>query len=130
MKKLTLAIALAALIGAGTMTAAQATPVGLSAHLNDAAMSLNMVDKAQFIFGGRRYCWYGNGWRGPGWYWCGYAFRQGLGWGGGMGWHGWRGGGAHVGGGRPAGVGHARTGVGAPRGGGAARGAGHGQEHH
>ena len=59
------------------------------------------VEKAQFLFGGRNYCWYDGGWQGPGWYWCGYAWRSGLGWGGGYGWHGWRGGrpgGAHVGG--------------------------------
>src|SRR5271154_2357438 len=51
------------------------------------------VEKAQFVFGGRQYCWYDNGWRGPGFYWCGYAYRTGFGWGGGAGWHGWRGGG-------------------------------------
>lgn len=59
------------------------------------------VEKAQFLFGGRNYCWYDGGWQGPGWYWCGYAWRSGLGWGGGYGWHGWSGGrpgGAHVGG--------------------------------
>lgn len=25
----------------------------------------------------------------PAWYWCGYARRRGLGWGGSYGWHGW-----------------------------------------
>ena len=49
------------------------------------------VEQVQFIFGGRNYCWYDDGWRGPGFYWCGYAWRRGLGWGGGMGWHGWGG---------------------------------------
>jgi hypothetical protein len=52
-----------------------------------------------YLWGGRRYCWYGNAWNGPGWYRCGYAFRSGYGWGGGYGWnnwvwrggHGWRG---------------------------------------
>jgi hypothetical protein len=29
-------------------------------------------------------------WQGPGWYWCGYAYRTGLGWGGGYEWNGWR----------------------------------------
>jgi hypothetical protein len=47
------------------------------------------VEQTQFIYGGRNYCWYDDGWRGPGYYWCGYAFRRGLGWGGGVGWHGW-----------------------------------------
>jgi hypothetical protein len=41
------------------------------------------------LVGGRNYCWYSAGWQGPGWYWCGYASRRGLGWGGGEGWHGW-----------------------------------------
>ncbi len=45
---------------------------------------------AQYVWGGRQYCWYVNGWHGPGWYWCGYAFRRGYGWGGGEGWRGWR----------------------------------------
>jgi len=45
--------------------------------------------KAQFLFGGRNYCWYPGGWHGPGYYWCGYANRRGLGWGGPQGWHGW-----------------------------------------
>src|ERR1700683_3884526 len=72
------------------------------------------VEKAQFFFGGRNYCWYDNGWQGPGLYWCGYAFLTGSGWGGGAGWHGWRRGG---GGGRPGG-GHG--------GGGGRPGGGHG----
>ena len=57
------------------------------------------TQQIQFFFGGRNYCWYDDGWHGPGFYWCGYAFRRGLGWGGGVGWHGWhhRGGG-HIGG--------------------------------
>lgn len=55
---------------------------------------------AQFIFGGRNYCWYDNGWRGAGYYWCGYASRNGLGWGGGSGWNGWQGHGGSGGGAR------------------------------
>jgi hypothetical protein len=50
------------------------------------------IDQVQFIRAGRNCCWYDDGWHGPGWYWCEYAFRTGLGWGGGYGWHGWRGG--------------------------------------
>jgi hypothetical protein len=74
------------------------------------------VEQAQFIFGGRNYCWYDDGWRGPGFYWCGYAWRRGLGWGGGVGWHGWHGGRGHGhvgGGGRPGG----HPGMGHPGGG-------------
>jgi hypothetical protein len=87
----------------------------------------NEIEQAQFFFGGRNYCWYDNAWNGPGYYWCGYAFRRGFGWGGGTGWHGWHGGGrggrgvVHGGrGGRPGG-GH--PGGGHPGGG---HGGGHG----
>lgn len=48
-----------------------------------------------FFFGGHNYCWYPDGWHGPGWYWCGYGAREGMGWGGGEGWHGWHHGGHH-----------------------------------
>ncbi len=39
------------------------------------------IEPVQFVFGGRRYCWYDSGWQGPGFYWCGYSWRRGLGWG-------------------------------------------------
>jgi hypothetical protein len=57
------------------------------------------LQPAQFFFGGQTYCWYQGGWQGPGYYLCGYAWREGLGWGGGAGWNGWhRGhGGSHYG---------------------------------
>lgn len=66
--------------------------VGMSAGEAGNIALPTQVENAQFIFGGQNYCWYADGWRGPGWYWCGYAFRRGYGWGGGYGWHGWRGG--------------------------------------
>jgi hypothetical protein len=112
MKKFGLALAVATVLSASAtlVGTVQAAPAGPSGQLGAAADGLNMMEKAQFIFGGRRYCWYDNGWQGPGWYWCGYAFRQGFGWGGGIGWHGWRGGGRRGGGfrggGRPHGGGH------------------------
>jgi hypothetical protein len=72
-------------------------------HASDAPA----LQPAQFLFGGQNYCWYGSGWKGPGYYYCGYAWRRGLGWGGGSGWNGWHGGGRggnaggyHGGGGR------------------------------
>ena len=34
---------------------------------------------AQFVYSGHQYCWYGNGWKGAGFYWCGYAWRHGFG---------------------------------------------------
>lgn len=48
------------------------------------------IEQVQFRFGGYDYCWYDDGWRGPGWYWCGYAYRTGYGWGGPLGWNNWR----------------------------------------
>jgi hypothetical protein len=48
------------------------------------------VTPVQFRFEGHRHCWYARGWNGPGWYWCGYHHRRGMGWGGGEGWNGWR----------------------------------------
>jgi hypothetical protein len=50
------------------------------------------IEVAAYVYGGYSYCWYDEGWRGPGWYRCGYALRHGLGWGGAVGWNGWRGG--------------------------------------
>ena len=73
------------------------------------------IEQAQFFFGGRNYCWYDDGWQGPGYYWCGYAWRRGLGWGGGAGWHGWHGGRGRVVVGRP-GHGGGRPGGGHPGG--------------
>lgn len=89
MRKLGLAIVLAGAVGAGLALSgsAQAAPIGNS--LGDAGQTLNVVEKTQFVYGGYRHCWYGNGWHGAGWYRCGYAFRRGLGWGGPVGWNGW-----------------------------------------
>jgi hypothetical protein len=47
------------------------------------------VERAQFFFLGHNFCWYDDGWQGPGWYWCNYAWNSGYGWGGGDGWRGW-----------------------------------------
>ncbi|MEJ0049983.1 MAG: hypothetical protein WDN02_01995 [Methylovirgula sp.] len=55
------------------------------------------IELAQFLFGGHNYCWYDSAWSGPGWYWCGYGQRRGLGFGGGAGFHGWSRGGGHGG---------------------------------
>jgi hypothetical protein len=103
---ITLGAALAALTLSAGATSAQTTPQLIA---NDAGATPQlifgrdiagnaMLQDAQFLWGGRNYCWYDGGWRGPGWYWCGYAYRRGLGWGGPVGWHGWAGGG-HGGGG-------------------------------
>jgi hypothetical protein len=50
------------------------------------------LKKAQYVYGGQNYCEDYAGWNGPGWCWCGYASRVGLGWGGVYAWNGWRGG--------------------------------------
>lgn len=71
-KRLALALATALVVGAPMAAAAQPFPPG------------------GYVWGGRNYCWYPVGWRGPGWYWCGYARRRGVGWGGPAGWRGWR----------------------------------------
>jgi hypothetical protein len=81
---LTLAVALSA---SAFAIKAEAMPLGHA--IGDAADALNVVEQSQFIYGGRNYCWYPNGWRGPGFYWCGYHLRRGLGWGGPVGWRGW-----------------------------------------
>ncbi|HEY2483261.1 MAG TPA: hypothetical protein VGI30_13855 [Caulobacteraceae bacterium] len=56
-----------------------------------------VLENTAWVWGGRNYCWYPGGWRGPGYYWCGYAWRRGFGWGGPVGWNGWGGGGWHRG---------------------------------
>jgi hypothetical protein len=91
MKKLGLALVVTIAMGASTtaMNSAQAAPGSMSGQLGAAGNSLRLVEKTQFFFGGHEYCWYDDGWHGPGFYWCGYAFRQGFGWGGPVGWHNW-----------------------------------------
>jgi len=68
----------------------QAALIDQPMGLRGAAGDLNAVETVQFIWRGRRYCWYDDGWHGPGWYWCGYHWRRGFGWGGPIGWRGWR----------------------------------------
>lgn len=86
-------IAMTAAVALGAASAAEAAIGDGVLGAREPLTSATQVEKAQFFFGGQNYCWYDAGWRGPGWYWCGYANRSGLGWGGGMGWHGWRRGG-------------------------------------
>jgi hypothetical protein len=90
MKKIGLSLIAAMALGSATIVlgAAQAAPAALSAP-QSALADANLLQKAQFIFGGRHFCFYLDGWNGPGWYWCGYSHRHGYGWGGREGWHGW-----------------------------------------
>jgi hypothetical protein len=89
MKHVIATTALAAALGIFGAAAAQAGVGDGIASANIGGAPISQVENAQFIFGGQNYCWYDQGWQGPGWYWCGYAFRSGLGWGGGEGFHGW-----------------------------------------
>ena len=66
-----------------------AAPVIIPENIAAVNERFSLVDKAQFIYEGRPYCWYRYGWAGPGWYWCGYGTRFGFGWGGAYGWNGW-----------------------------------------
>lgn len=84
------AIALAAAVAMGAATTAEAAIGDGVLGARTPLAKIAQVEKAQYFFGGRRFCFYPNGWNGPGWYWCGYAFRHGFGWGGGVGWHHWR----------------------------------------
>ena len=83
----------AALAGSAMVPVAQAAPFAGQSAVEQSADGLAAIEKTQYAWGGRNYCWYPDGWRGPGWYWCGYSWRRGFGWGGGVGWHGWHGGG-------------------------------------
>jgi hypothetical protein len=81
---------MAALAGAWSLATvrSEAAPIASSA-VRAAIADLATVESAQFFHLGRPYCWYPYGWAGPGWYWCGYGTRAGLGWGGGHGWNNW-----------------------------------------
>jgi hypothetical protein len=83
-----IAAAIAA-VAAATGGPAQASLIGKPKGLSQNIDVSPPIEEAQFIRGGRRYCWYWDGWHGPGWYWCGYHWRRGFGWGGPSGWHGW-----------------------------------------
>jgi hypothetical protein len=74
------------MIGGRSQAALMDAPIGLRAAADEQAA----IETVAFYWQGRRYCWYESGWRGPGWYWCGYRLRRGFGWGGPVGWHGWR----------------------------------------
>jgi len=66
-----------------------ARPVRPRATESAASGSADFAEDEYYWFEGHRYCWYDIGWRGPGWYWCGYGLNNGIGWGGPIGWHFW-----------------------------------------
>jgi hypothetical protein len=94
MKALLLGVAATvSLFGAAlSASAADAQPAQLTSGVYVAG-DAPTLQPTQFFFGGENYCWYGGGWQGPGYYYCGYEWRRGLGWGGRDGWNGWHGGG-------------------------------------
>ena len=85
MRRYLLGSAVAALLAC---VSAQAAPAYLTSGIYTGEVTLEQVQF--YVWGGRHYCWYYEGWHGPGWYWCGYHHRRGLGWGGPEGWQGWR----------------------------------------
>lgn len=68
----------------------EATAFPAADGLRAAIASVPLAEQIQFRWNGREHCWYDRGWHGPGWYWCGYENRRGLGWGGPRGWRNWR----------------------------------------
>lgn len=100
MRHLFLGLAAATSLLSATLVspAAQAEPTPQLIFGVDRAVDAPTLDRVQFFYGGRNFCWYDSAWRGPGFYWCGYAWHRGFGWGGGQGWRGWRGGGGYYGG--------------------------------
>ena len=87
---LTAAMVLAAWsAGIAASSRADAMTIGSPAGLGVAADRVDVTETVQYVYGGRRHCWYADGWQGPGWYWCGYRTRRGYGWGGPVGWQGW-----------------------------------------
>ncbi len=72
------------MLAAGGAVSASAAPIGQT------PATPSLTQQAQYYWNGREYCWYDDGWQGPGWYWCGYAWRRGYGWGGAWGWNNWR----------------------------------------
>src|ERR1700704_5374355 len=109
MRRLITGLAAAAAVAVGVTaigTRAEAGPLPAFGGLSAASDAVAITENVQYFFGGRNYCWYDDGWNGPGWYWCGYRYRRGFGYGGGHGFHGWgRGGGGGGGGGRVGGGG-------------------------
>src|SRR5262245_49208378 len=86
MRRLTLAVAAGALLVA-TQASAGSFPVNKLAGTETGLV--DQVAVRVFVHGGQRYCFYFDGWHGPGWYRCGFAWRRGLGWGGVYGWNSW-----------------------------------------
>ena len=87
MKVYFIALSVAAMMAAG---AGSGTALPVNGGLKTAIDDIDLTQQAAvYVVEGRRYCFYFEGWQGPGWYRCGYAWRRGLGWGGAYGWRSW-----------------------------------------
>jgi hypothetical protein len=86
MRQLTLVVAAGALLVA-TQANAGSFPVNTMTGIETGLV--DTVAVRVYVHEGRRYCFYFDGWHGPGWYRCGFAWRQGIGWGGVYGWNSW-----------------------------------------
>ena len=74
--------ALALIFAGAFFTSAQAAPISGAESTKRLAVEFSDVQKTQvYVYGGRRYCFYVDAWNGPGWYRCGYGWREGYGWG-------------------------------------------------
>lgn len=83
---------LALTVVAGAMLVATQANAGNFPVNNMSGAGNSLVDRVAvrvYVYEGHRYCFYFDGWHGPGWYRCGFAFRRGLGWGGEYGWNSW-----------------------------------------
>ena len=90
MRKSVLAFGTVSAVLAGIISGdVRAAPASASAGFQSVLDKIGVVENVQYIYRGRMHCWYDEGWHGPGWYWCGYRLREGLGWGGERGWNGW-----------------------------------------
>jgi hypothetical protein len=79
-------------VAAGALLAATQANAGNFPVNNLTGAGTGLVDKVAvrvYVHEGHRYCFYFNGWHGPGWYRCGFALRRGFGWGGVYGWNDW-----------------------------------------
>jgi len=88
MRKLALALCAASAL-AGANVAIQPAMAGVTPMGAIPAAPPNGLDEVHYRWRGRSYCFYFDGWNGPGWYRCGWRHRRGMGWGGPMGWRGW-----------------------------------------
>jgi hypothetical protein len=89
-KTLAFVFAAATAVSAAALPAQAAPAIGSGiAQTDEANPLLQDVQNRVFVYRGRPYCFYFDGWHGAGWYRCGWNWRRGLGWGGVYGWNDW-----------------------------------------